>query len=419
MSVETEAKPRTLRTALVLSAAAFIAYNVNLRYMVGGDEWPHRLLPLAILLDGTLSLHEVIRFYSVELALTHPSLPYWAVSVLGNTGHETLEVGQRILSAYPPATAILAIPFYLPVLFMGSQIPLLLFAKLAASSMVAASAAFLYAALMRLGTKKGWAITISLGYALATPVFAGASQNLSQHSSGVLAVALFVYCAVRVYKGEARWALGAALAGALVFAVRPLLVFLVAPLALLVFLRAGRYRFLTVGIAIVGVGAQLLFNLAAYGRIFGGYSIAVERFAELGLPTPAFGNPLEGILGLLISPGRGLFVFAPITLVAIPGAIRAVRERGWFLIACAAGALAHLVFFSSYKVWWGGYAYGPRYLIEAMPMVALLAQPLAVSVSGLDLRPGRILVRLALLVSLGVQLLGAFNYPCSWDSLPE
>jgi hypothetical protein len=82
-------------------------------------------------------------------------------------------------------------------------------------------------------------------------------------------------------------------------------------------------------------------------------------------------------LGELVSPSRGLFVFAPVTLLALVGVVLAVRHRrlDGLGVALAAIVLAHWWTVSSFTPWFGGYSYGPRYMTDVLPLLVVLALP--------------------------------------------
>jgi hypothetical protein len=90
-------------------------------------------------------------------------------------------------------------------------------------------------------------------------------------------------------------------------------------------------------------------------------------FMGLGRPDPA------ALRGILISSYRGLLFSAPWLALAVPGAI-AWWRRGARAEAVTAGAVA--LFFvwlnASLVDWQGGWAMGPRYLVPALPFLALL-----------------------------------------------
>lgn len=129
------------------------------------------------------------------------------------------------------------------------------------------------------------------------------------------------------------------------------------------------------------------------------------------------GNPLEGMLGLLVAPTRGILLFAPAALVALAAWPRFLRERpheGQVLL------LAFGLFFlcvSSYYTWAGGHCYGPRY---AVPVLPFLLVPLcrAHEVPLFQGRIGRGAMIALCALSVLINLVGAFACEWSWGEHP-
>ncbi len=91
----------------------------------------------------------------------------------------------------------------------------------------------------------------------------------------------------------------------------------------------------------------------------------------------------DALWGLTFSRFRGLFFFAPILLLTLPGLVIGIRRsehRGLF-VTVGASALAFYLFVSSSIMWWGGFSVGPRYLAPAIPLLAL---PFGVVVSHIN-----------------------------------
>jgi hypothetical protein len=126
----------------------------------------------------------------------------------------------------------------------------------------------------------------------------------------------------------------------------------------------------------------------------------------------------EGFAGLLISPSRGLLIYSPVVLVAAAG-IRLSFAEGWRspLPWCCLALAIQYALYGSYAVWWGGHTYGPRYLVDVLPVAVPLA---AVAMSGP--RPGRtarVAAAAALAWSVVVAATGAFCYPHDqWNTNP-
>ena len=115
------------------------------------------------------------------------------------------------------------------------------------------------------------------------------------------------------------------------------------------------------GLAILLVGAAL------------GATLPVPLYYD---PTRLFrvGDPVEGLMGILFSPSRGLLVFSPFLVVAIAG-MATVGRRIWRNpVAHLAGIwiLLHVTAVAFKKVWWGGHSFGPRLLLEIIPAFAIL-----------------------------------------------
>ena len=126
----------------------------------------------------------------------------------------------------------------------------------------------------------------------------------------------------------------------------------------------------------------------------------------------------EGFGGLLISPNRGLLIFSPIALVAligIPASIRGgVRSiRLWLCVAAA----AQYALYAFYSVWWGGHTYGPRYMLDVLPLL------IPAAALGMDALRGSLRLTLAsaaLAWSVAVAAIGAFNHPQDrWNADPQ
>ena len=84
----------------------------------------------------------------------------------------------------------------------------------------------------------------------------------------------------------------------------------------------------------------------------------------LQVPTPAVA------LRLLFDPGRGLIVFAPVLLLAIPALRHAGRALSPSAFRTMLGIPASLfLVYASYPNWHGGWATGPRYLTACLPFL--------------------------------------------------
>ena len=81
----------------------------------------------------------------------------------------------------------------------------------------------------------------------------------------------------------------------------------------------------------------------------------------------------EALWGLTFSEYRGLFFVSPILLVAFIGAIVMIKKRVMLreLAAIVAIFIIFLAVNASFNGWEGGFAFGPRYLLPAIPLLAI------------------------------------------------
>lgn len=176
----------------------------------------------------------------------------------------------------------------------------------------------------------------------------------------------------------------------------------------------------------VVIGALLLWaNDVRYGNPFdNGY----RELLTGGFFT--FPPRVEGVLGVLVSPGKGLLWMAPGVLLLYWGVPRALRtgQRVWLWTTVAVG-LAVAVPALSIQGWHGAWTYGPRYLLPALPFL-WLGVALALEVAAED-RLARAtavaLCGLGLVVNLPAVLVDTSTYhqlavqaaPLEWEAPEE
>jgi hypothetical protein len=407
--------------SLALGIVLTLIYLANGREMKTGDTVPAKLLPVAILRgDGPF----LDRFSQSSRLMqqwgAHPadSLPYY---VAQRRGH--------LVSTYPLAPALLAVPIFWPqVLVLDRLRPgwdqrdddLAWYTRRMAKNAAAVLAALTGVALLQLLRALGFgraALLATLAAALGSPLWVQSSQTLLQHAPAALALTLAMALLVPQPVPRRRLFL-AGLASAALVCFRPQDVIFAA----VVFLWAARYHFrrlawfLTMPLLL---GAALLgYNYWFFGAAGGGYSL--EKMTGPNV-RGIYSTPLlTGMSGTLVSPNRGLFIFCPWIALALATAPVAVRGRlpGRSVVAWLAwGLVPYLLLLSKYTIWWGGWSFGPRYWADAVPLFAVfLTCGLAWSWS--RCRPAFLAFAATVLFAVGIQSIGAFYYPSSWQGSP-
>jgi hypothetical protein len=139
-------------------------------------------------------------------------------------------------------------------------------------------------------------------------------------------------------------------------------------------------RLKTTAALMSGVGlaalAQLAWNAYRFGSPFDfGYDWA-ETIPMLPARPFAVADVPRGLVVLLLSPGKSLFLWAPALVCSIVAARRFWEMHRAAALGIASTAAVVILTFAGYQFPEGGYAHGPRHLV---PMIPLLLLPAAAS----------------------------------------
>ena len=120
------------------------------------------------------------------------------------------------------------------------------------------------------------------------------------------------------------------------------------------------------------------------------------------------GSFVDGAWGMLASPNKSALLYSPPLVLAIAGALAALRAHRRLALLFVLVALPTLLVCCTYRSWSGDYAWGPRFFVYLVP-VALV--PIAWFVERLT-RAKKIVLAAVLAAGVAVQLLGNALY---WD----
>ena len=392
--------------ALVWSAGVFAIYLANGREIWSGDSVPAKYLTCAVVRGDGFYLDRYRR--DVLKWWPYPGVPYY-VSVVD--GH--------LVSRYPIGPVFVALPFTMPqMLLLDHTHPgwetsdpqwFDTIAKNSAAAITTLAALALLVVLRKLGlAREAWLAATAA--ALGSNLWVTASQSLWQHGPAALMLTLLVLLLLPESPSRVRFVV-AGLTAALLVCSRPIDLAFAVTTAFWVALRHPR-RLVWFLPPAVAVGAALIAYNRAYLGAAGGYYSTFD--------AATFGTPWhEGLLGTLLSPSRGLFVFSPWTLFAcayLPFAFFQLR-RATLLPWLLATLGAHALLISTFSSWWAGLCFGPRYWTEVIPLLAVVLG-LALAWAKVRCRPVFAVALVSIAVSIGVQLLGAAVYPSGWENEP-
>ncbi len=288
------------------------------------------------------------------------------------TNYATPGRGGHTYSKYGLGQSLAVVPLYLVGRVWGSQYAARLCVALFNPLVTALTCWLIFVFARSLGFSG--ALWLSLAYGLSTMAWAYNHTFYSQPATTFLLLGA-AYTAHRYRRQrEERWLLlaGVCLGGAILFRMASLIALPAFGLYLLFIggWKARGVRRLNLFLGPVA-GALLLtagYNLARFGSVF-----------ETGYTEVAWTTPFTlGLYGLLFSSGKGFFIYNPVLVLSVVGWIVLCLdpERRAESLLFAWLFLAYLLFHASYDFWTGGWNWGPRFLLPAVPGLVLSIGPL-------------------------------------------
>jgi hypothetical protein len=394
--------------AFVALPAGALLLSSN-RTLGWGDSWPVIPTACGLLSDGSWGLGafvgEAPDAYRVP---ENDGLPYCA-----------LRTEDGVYSSYPAGM----VQFALPVVALarlagadaaGAKVQPRLEKWTAAWVAAAALGLFFLVALRLAGPLPALLTTLLL--ASGSVMFSTVGQALWQHG-GVIFWSLAVLLVEFHTHGRPGWRGAAVQGGAcgMMAACRLSSALFIVPFGVWVLLRQPRRAFLVAAVAALAYLPWAAMYLSVYGNPLG------PSTGQL-----AGGNwewRLDSLLGLLVSPSRGLLVYQPWVVLAGLALLWRPRGRadeapapdspvGWRGFCLAAVGL-QLVMVAGWRCWWGGHCWGSRLLAETVPLLALLCvRPVALLCT---LRGGRPLLAGIGLLAFVLHAAGVYWEPC-WEA---
>ena len=397
--------PRTgVAIGALLGLCFFACYNANGREIPSADSQAAKFSSVMLARRHVLSLDGVVGrqpLYGERQAFVRDRQGHWRNSY-----------------PLPPVlegAAVAALLRGIGVLSLDAPLAPAIVSKIAASLFTALAGIFAFITARRFcGT--GHSALVATGFSLGTGLWPTASQTLWQHASFTWSL----MAAIALWTGDGNRTTGrSAVIGALLgwaLSGRPQTLPMIGILAVgALWNSTPRCRAALAGALLVSASVFAGLNIFWFGHPAGGQPQFEQLSLSIHNARSTWQSPLQGIAGLLFSPSRGLLVFSPIVAVALFA--RAGRGRSVIAWTLAAAA-AQLLLYGSYSVWWGGYTYGPRYLLDLRPAL-VPAAALGVSRLANAHAAVRAIAAAALAWSIVAAATGAFCYPNEqWNTDP-
>jgi len=273
----------------------------------------------------------------------------------------------RYYSKWYPLLSFLAVPFVALGLAVAGIAGLpghyvAVACALALTALVIGATTSLVALLvLRLGGTRKGACLAALGFAFGTFTVAYARTFFAEPLLALLTIGS-LYLALGDKKKEV---IGTGLVTALAVLAKPTGVIVGPILSAYLLLKKRPLKHVVVPTlgTLVGIGLYGVYNYIRFKNptVTG----QPANFRISAIPT--------GILGLLVSPGRGLVWYCPPVILSVIGLRGAWRSKKLESLAIIAVFLGYLLIHSYRVRWFGGWSWGPRYIFPALPLLIVLA----------------------------------------------
>jgi hypothetical protein len=325
--------------------------NVNSLPLQSEDAIPSIFTGISIVKEGTLNLDS---YYQMMVS------KYPQPDDSNLTPFYLRKVNNHYLSAFPIMNTILSLPIflvYVPFITTISWDDVYLLSHLSGSFILSISCAalfYLFSRVLKSSSRISYIVTAV--YALATINLPLISQALWQHGAvqffSILALIFFLrerYLLTFMFLGFG--ILSRPTAG-IVFAV------------LFLFLYFSKKLNIKVAVSTaIGILIPILFFFS-YNFIY--YTDLSNQGYASQLGNSWLGNFPESLIGIWVSPSKGLLIYSPIFIFTLVGIWKGYKKDNLVAISFWI-ILLHTLVLSKWKHWYGGYGYGYRMISDVIP----------------------------------------------------
>lgn len=235
----------------------------------------------------------------------------------------------------------------------------------------ALTAVFLFLLAIELGYGARIAVLVALLFGLTTPAWVY-SKALFREPWAALGLAAALFFVIRFRRRRVVWDLVLGLLSLAVAVTTRVSTAVVLPF-FLVYVGAV-IRNSTTGHRALSWPPKLALLLLLSALTAIGLWLAIDAYHPLATRLFQAFTDLQPLAGILISPGRGLFIYAPLLLLAVASLGLFYRQHPGETLVISGSVAAYILILVAWPKWWGGWGWGPRFLV---PFVPYLILPLA------------------------------------------
>jgi hypothetical protein len=136
-----------------------------------------------------------------------------------------------------------------------------------------------------------------------------------------------------------------------------------------------------------------------------------ESLFNFGYSSHGFSTPLwVGVVGHLFTPGKSIFLYNPILVIAVIGFYNFIKARPHEALLVGLVFLGHLILYSKWECWMGGMCWGSRFLMVTFPYLVLSSGFLLLKKGRMWWKISVVLVGIGFLVQLPALIVNVSRY---------
>lgn len=356
---------RLLQFALGMAAFVIFFFSPVL-YMP--DSMYSMLTAESLLHNGTpdLSSYTIPRYDA--------DLPFNTIS--GKHAYQLQRTNGRLLYGFPHGTSFLSIPFVAVFNILGISAATpnrefnmageVVLQKTLAAALTAIFVVISFrTALLLLDPK--WSAIVAAASGLGTAAWSVASRGMWSHTWEITLGMAAVYIVLRsAVRGESTRPIILATILAWMYFVRPTGAVPAAVVAAYVLIYRRNELIPLVATGLVWLLLFIGYSMRVFGTVLPFYYWS-HVWSPATIPMAVYGN--------LFSPSRGLFIYSPVFVLVSYWVLRYWRSLVSRPLAIVSIAIfsGTLLSAAAHQDWWGGLSFGPRYLLDTLPWLILLA----------------------------------------------
>jgi hypothetical protein len=330
---------------------------------------------LSLSLPNIYSVDQYYQRYEVTRSIVENfdiSIPYSKEGIKG--------IDDRTYSLYGLGWSILAVPFYIAGKFIGRSPQNFVSMLNLVAGAATVTLVFLFS--VALGYSRRSSLTVSMFYGFGTFAWPMAKHPFDHVVETLFVLLSLYFMYLNVSDNKTKRLIFSSICLGVAINTRLVSILVLPPLLVMMGTSRGEKYCITefdkmflrkmaifVVVLLPFIGLVFWYNYCRFGSIFetGFQLVATRTGLDIFSGTPL----LTGVIGFLLSPGKGFFYYSPLTVFFFFTIIPFYKKHPHIAISFVMLIISYLLFLSKNINWPGDWAWGPRYLLPITPFLII------------------------------------------------